>query len=216
MTTRKYTIQISQISLGSLNLFSSNWRGSRFVWKCIDQSLYLKKNDPYYYHVCLLHVFSTVFFFVYRSNINFFCTNKMYNDFILWTKDETLWLIYVEKALVPHCNLAWADWEVVFMITKECCSCSDHATWACTIHQHCSLSNCTIHHYCFRSLLLLPTSREWGNDSNYSCLYALFHFECLNPLGPRGQIWDTYVSCVNEFTCVSTLAATWFYSSFSH
>ena len=37
----------------------------------------------------------------------------------------------------------------------------------------------------------------------------------VNPLGPRGQIWDTYVSCVNEFTRVSTLAATWFYSSFS-
>ena len=39
---------------------------------------------------------------------------------------------------------------------------------------------------------------------------AYFDF---NPLGPRGQIWDTYVPCVNEFTRVSTLTATWDYSA---
>ena len=46
---------------------------------------------------------------------------------------------------------------------------------------------------------------------------GLFQFTLwINPLGPRGQIWNTYVSCVKELTRVFTLAATWFYSSFSH
>ena len=30
-----------------------------------------------------------------------------------------------------------------------------------------------------------------------------------NPLGSREQIWDTYIMCVNEYTHIFTLAATY-------
>ena len=55
---------------------------------------------------------------------------------------------------------------------------------------------------------VLVKERHGGQLSAY-CVVLI------NPLGPRGQIWDTYVPCVNEYTRIFTLAATWFYLSIS-